>query len=214
MAKLTDDEAAEFITYDWKRQCPDDIRQYDFRGDPVFISETQFSEAFAAYMSANWWAITPGSELYESIKACARAECNIKDAVLPSRRLTSSYLRRHLGPGERVLVGKAILDFLNTPDMLELAPPGRGDLWTASMVRNNVERGELPIASGLRKPWRCTTTALIDWFTARNITHANELDRLTDALRQRIVAKRKHAREVRYAQKLRDWRAADTQEVE
>jgi hypothetical protein len=98
--------------------------------------------------------------------------------------------------------------------MLELAPPRRGDVWTTSMVRNNVERGELPIPSGSRKPWRCTRTALIDWFTAKNITHANELDGLPDDLREQIVAKRKRAKETRYRQKFRGWRAADTHEVE
>jgi hypothetical protein len=106
--------------------------------------------------------------------------------------------------GELVLIGKdAIADFLNTPAMLVLAPPRKTRRWTTSMVRNNVERGGLPIASGGHQPWRCTARALNDWFTDRNIRHVDELDRLDPVLREHIVEKRKHAKDVRYAQKMR-----------
>jgi hypothetical protein len=175
------DEGAKFIAYHWRKQylywTPD-------LSEPVFPSEAEFAESLAAYVVSQFPAIRPGTEDFERVKRFARGECKI----------------------ERVLIGKdAITDFLNTPAILELAPPRKTHRWTTSMVRNNIERGELPIASGGHLPWRCTTTALIDWFTDRNIRRVDELARLDPALREHIVEKRKHAKDVRNAQKLRDY---------
>jgi hypothetical protein len=226
------DEGAEFIAYQWHGQCPDEIREYDF-GDPVFPSEAEFAESLAEYVVTHWPGIRPGTEDFERVKGFARGECKIKAPVMARYRQIDHRLAQHIGTEryvslddsladqppnvltmlvprtaasiERVLTGQnAFADFMNTPAMLELAPPRKTDRWTTSMVRNNVERGGLPVASGGHRSWRCTTTVLIDWFTDRNIRHVDELARLDPALREHIVEKREHAQKVRYAQKVRD----------